>query len=427
MSRLLGLNFTNGSGPLAPVSYADLLRIGAPGDIDLSVVTAYENSVLDVTSTKYLLVRRGEEPDLPKKITTRLGDGCSKPAINHDFTARFREQPISGVRIVGYLECATETNQNAEVVKIELLSSSNRISWTQTLTAGNDLAESKYDFSENVGSIKHKKAKIYRTFEDVRGTYYDYVFETLFENEINADAIKLTGLAQRGHVEIVSLVLLDAQGKELVVGKNLSNDPKRWQFSKSLPPIRMSGQTDLYVNKRALPYVRLVGNVIPVQSLEQVRDALWRGRFSTLGGYVQEFSPSKDALIYETDLPKQINVANCQTDDKVNAPITFGRAPASIPFFPDSEIITTHLKHPCLLIISSRVSNLWQAFVNSKAKKTLRVNEISSGILLPAGQTTVLIKYENFLQLIFIFCSFLTQMLLLISLPFVIWRLANES
>ncbi len=427
MSRLFDLNFTNGSGPLAPANYADLLRIGAPGDIDLSVVTANENSVLDLTSTRYLLVRKGAEPDLPKKITTRLGDGCGKPAITENFTAGFNEQLISGLRIVGYLECATELNQNADVAKIELLSARNGITWTQTLTAGTDLAESKYDFSENVGSIKHKKAKIYSTFEDVRGNYYDYVFETSFENEINADSIKLTGLAPRGHVEIVSLVLLDSQGKELVVGKNLSNDPERWQFAKSLPPVRMSGQTELYVNKRALPYVRLVGNVTPVQSLEQIRDALWYGRFSTLGGFVQQYSPSKDALIYEADLPPQISVTDCQTNDKVNAPITFSRVPSSIPFFPDSEIITTHLKHPCLLIISSRVSHLWQAYVNSKAKKTLRVNEISSGIFLPAGPATVLIKYENFLQLVFILCSFLIQMLLLILLPVAIRRSANKA
>jgi hypothetical protein len=159
-----------------------------------------------------------------------------------------------------------------------------------------------------------------------------------------------------------------------------------------------------------------LGRVVSVDSFEQVRDALWHGQFVDSDGTTKIFSPQKDALIYKDDLPKDHDIGRCVTDDGESADLTTTKVPSSIPFNPDSELIIVRSVTPCLLVINSRVSKLWKGYVNSTKTKLFRVNEISSGVFLPPGNSTVLIKYDDQPQLILLIISAFAQFLSFIFL-----------
>ena len=112
--------------------------------------------------------------------------------------------------------------------------------------------------------------------------------------------------------------------------------------------------------------------------------------------YAAEHIPD-DALAASRLLDESFDLRNVAvTADEVNLPdrATISASRATITSYEDTRVdIRASASHPGLLILGDQFHPGWQAYLDGRPVRTLRVNQILRGVLLPPGEHEIIFRF----------------------------------
>jgi hypothetical protein len=140
------------------------------------------------------------------------------------------------------------------------------------------------------------------------------------------------------------------------------------------------GPLRVYERARANPRAIAVGQVVPVENLEQALDAVNSGGFD----------PRRDAVV-EVDPEGESGTRLADLDSRF--PVRAGRAAITLY---DTEVVLVDAQCParCLLVLSDLHFPGWRAEVDGETQEILRANGLYRGVVLSAGMHEVAFRFE---------------------------------
>lgn len=378
LSALYGFHNAAGYEPLMPEKYSRAFDgrwsfftpwFGAVTDPRL---LSPRWQVLDLLNTRFLAEYSATA------ITTIEKDGTIFPArdlaipLPPNAYATFIGStfPTNSLSVVSSLSNSGDLAQDETVAKITIRTSDGRII-KRDLKAGRDTAEWAHERADVKPLIKHQLAKV---FDHVPGDEQNSFPANRYWSRIDlgekvlVERVEISNLTQLASIAFSKLALYDSSNRQAIM--LTQSLPDHWQ------QVYNYNDVQIYENHRARPRVWLTTQAEAVSSEEALRRI--RGQSE------QSFDPKITALLEAP--PDQLrSLIGGELGEKSKAEIT--------RYSPNHLVIETNADQPTALVVSEINYPGWEATVDGKRSEIYAADYLLRGIILPAGNHRVEMRY----------------------------------
>jgi hypothetical protein len=339
-----------------------------------------ENQSLDVMAARYFFLPQNKTTTddsgvawIEQDAEFWLGSGCNE--LPRTSATLNLPTPVksTALAIVSRLACSTQIPDGAEVARLRITDAQGKTE-TRSLQAGRDSSEWAYDCSGVNTSVRHQRAKIFKSYPSrindapCAGHYYVTTLKLDGVKEIKSVAFDWTGGA--GAIILDKFSLIDEPAGTSIPIDSALLDSNAWRLVAEPEGARV------YENLRALPRAWLapeVLNVDPKQALKTIKTGrLPDGR---------AFDPHHTALI-ETPL-----ALNSQDADS--------QAAVTIASLSTTQMeVRTSSTRAAFLVTSDAYYPGWRATIDGRDVSLYRADYAIRGVLVPAGEHTVRFDYR---------------------------------
>lgn len=404
------------------------------GDLDQPERTLNESRALDLLNVRYLLAlppgagRTGQQQRAQLPAMKKFGDflfteeEIGLPYLEAGARVVFVTPRIEANRValVTNLTWSAQIPDGATVGRVRLRAGEERV-FEFALRAGRETAEWSHEVAARNNSIRHKSATVATSYEveDPKGNYQGHTYVCSFELP---EKVSVTG----GSIEVAT----DAREPKLglsIQRMSLINDAsgeamplrKAW-FTGALPPQTDDKQEDeqsrgvrrwhraaefedtwLYENARALPRAWIATEAVEMKD-EAMLEVVRTGKLADATAW----EPRRTALV---DEPLALKPGGAEASGDARAEI--------VRHEPNRIDVRAETPVQGLLVLSENHYPGWQAYVDGRAARTLRVNFNQRGVLLAPGTHQIQFVYRPKSALVGLLVSLLAA-----SLLFVWWR-----
>ncbi|MCB0047199.1 MAG: YfhO family protein [Caldilineaceae bacterium] len=291
-----------------------------------------------------------------RQIGARLTDEL--PAVTIDAPIAFEATHIN---VIGFVAGEDAPGPNRPIARVDVLHNG-AITETLTINAGHEPGAAWADPRLDSPAAAAAGAEI--AYRDVEKGEQEYLARLSLAAPLAPEGLIVTRLADDRDVVIRAVTLVDA---------------RTGMFTPLLPSDRgafslvHSGDVKIYRNEAVTPRARLLSDWQPVGDPEEALAYLEEDVSAALG---------KPAL--EGDLP---------ADFSPQADSDAGRAEI-ITYRPERVEVRTRSDAAGLLVLTDTYYPGWQATVDGQAAPVLPANYLFRGVPLPAGEHTVILRYQ---------------------------------
>jgi hypothetical protein len=404
-ARLAGIRTLSWYGPLMMRRFSEATGIDSSGMLQPAALAA-DQVGLDVFAGRFLFaealktvdshgIRWNRDP-----LRLQIGNGCNSGQAGVRVVGLPAPVMADRLAVVSRLGCSTAFKDGQPVADVVLRRTDGGTE-TVALRAGVDTAEWAIDCQDVVPLMQHRRAAIFDSWRAERAGVppcqgHSYLGQLAFGRG------KIAALEFRARdgvsLDVISLTLLDeSTGSANVL--DTATPPERWKF------LQDTDGVSVYENRRAMPAAWLVFDVIPVAPAQSLA-ALHTSKLPD----GSPFDPAKQALV-------ENNIAS----NRMNAN---AKGMATVLRHSDATWeIGANSTSPGLLVIAQNFYPGWRATVNGVQSEILRVNYAQQGVLLPAGESRILLEFRPVSFMAGVSVSGLS----LIVLAYLIWRTRRRT
>ncbi|MBI1763744.1 MAG: YfhO family protein [Acidobacteria bacterium] len=412
ISMVRGLHNAAGYEPLLPKRYADAFgsgmlfntpTINAPLDPQI-LQPAWQ--VLDLLNVRLVADFSSFNTEFFEKegVLFPVNDSQIQLQPGRALTLSGSDFAAEGVSIVTTLADAGDIPQGEPVAQLTVHTTDGR-QFDYELKAGVDTAEWAHERPDVKAHIRHNLPKVFdQSVGDAASSFLAYHYWTNFRLAQPGviERMVLQSKTQRAPLIVWRTGLYSTQPRQLV--SVFARLPGHWR------KVYDQDQTQIYENSRALPRLWLT----PQAAAVSAEEALKRIR----GESAQPFNPRQTALIETAaaGLPKELlPAANNQLADTASA--------RYVSYQPNHVVIETNADRPAVLVVSEAHYPGWTARLDGQPTAIYATDYLLRGIVLPAGQHRVEMRYTAPAALSGLGISVLTLGLLL----GLVWRARRKT
>jgi hypothetical protein len=436
LSKLWGITSVSGYGPLILSRLSRLLTMPPHGSVDESWRDSLNQS-LDLLSVRYVIVPPEDigSPTmtdatgikwLATDFAVDVGPGCNDGnPLSYKIELPHPVQATS-IAVVGALACSVQIPDGQEVISV-ILTGDEGTEITQAFRAGKDFSEWAYDCTDVTPTMKHGRAKVFRSYQQQRGSSNCEAHQYVARAGLNLSGVTPKGFSVR-HIELrwtgssgtfalkkITLVN-DAERLSMPISPVAGSlrDETRWRRVGEISAANIGygsevkaqdlGVGVVFENLRARPRVWLTPQVMslpPEAIVNTIRTShLPDGR---------TFDPSLLSLV---EAP--ITLTPQQTDNNGSA---------QIDHLSSGEMqVRTASTQPAFLVTSDTFYPGWRATIDGAPVSILQTDYALRGVVVPSG--THIVRFE-FRPRSFYYGIGVSLISLLALLPITRWTMAR--
>lgn len=383
LSRLWQVPSVSGYNPLINTRYSKLLNMGAAGAVAGSEWIPPSNLAIDILSTRFIF--------LPEKMVSpsidfmRYGFGWSNEDLginldsgkNRAVIVGVNPQKINTIGLVSNLSNSIPITEGTKVLEMEVIKSNGDVE-KLSLVAGRDTAEWAWDRKDVRQSVRHRRAKVFESFEvtDSPGNKFEghrYFTKVSLKSTETIKTIKFRNVGFTGQVSIERISLMNTGTGQIHPVSTLEGV---LEGSSRFRQIDNFSKTVVFENLKACPRAWLVPEVISLKK-DQILSAIQTGKLPNNS----KFLPRKTALVEQ---PISLSVKNPDT-----------KASIAISDLKSSQIrVVTHSSSNSFLILSDIYYPGWRAMIDGREVPILQTDYVLRGITVPKGNHKILFEYR---------------------------------
>jgi hypothetical protein len=404
LSRLWGVVSASGYGPFILTRLSQLLTMPPHGSVDDSWRDPL-NQGLDLLSVRYVLVPPEAigPPSSTDETGTRwvasdfavdVGPGCSGAnPISYRIDLPQAVQATS-LGVVGALACSVEIPDGQQVLSVKL-TSDDGAAVTQTFRAGQDFSEWAFDCADVTPIMKHRRAKVFRSYPMPRGTgnceAHQYVARAKLNlgslSEFSVKHIELRWVGSSGTFALKKITLLnhgDRESTPISPENGSLGDAARWRQVGEInvansgygPEVKAPdlGVGEVFENLRARPRAWLVPQAMNLPA-EEIFKAIRTSR-------LPDGRPFDPALLALVEAP--ISLTPQQADENRSAEI--------VGLSADEMQVRTNSAGAGFLVTSDVFYPGWEATIDGAPVTIYQTDYALRGVQVPSG--THLVRFQ---------------------------------
>lgn len=395
LSILNSLASASGYNPLLLARYGQLLNMQPTGEI-ISSPFAPNTLAYDLLAVRYLLIdkknyKNNEWPNTNPNIEMNGSKNQIEIAIPF--------KTATQLNLVTNLENSASITDGAEVVTIEITTTAGK-TLSFPLIAGKDTAESAWDRADVRPTIKHARAKIFESLEELDAT------GKFYQRHNYSTTIALGGSYQLQSIKFQWVNTQEAKGGIVLYKIGLSDEKSGLAYPLELTNLlvvngnfkllKNIGTTSVYENLKALPRAWLVPNILCL-SPDKILNVIHTATLPT----GETFDPRKLALV---ETPVQFSATQKPFAGNV----------ANIKIAATKVTLTATSNAAALLVLSDVYYPGWKAYVDGKTVPIYPTDYVLRGIVVPAGQHSISFEFKPLSLYVGVGISLLSLFLLLV-------------
>jgi hypothetical protein len=387
LSRLWRVPSASGYGPLILARTSTLLGMQSAGQITRFWSDPADRS-LDLVAARFVLVPNDGPKEALRKsgfewagspMELTFGPGCFASKDYNVATAFELPAPFEAdtIGLVGFLGCATDIPQDAEVLQILITNESGRTT-AQSVRAGRDIAEWGYDCEDVTPYMRHYRATVFSSFLTRRPSFkpcqgHTYLATVRLAAVSGISRLELRWVGSGGQLAVDEISLENSRtgsGFPITDLERALAHQERWHLVDKI------GGTLVLENARALPRAWLASEVISLKP-DQILNAVHTSQLP--GGHL--FDPARVALV----------------EDSIDYAKPAANALATIKVLRSAGtrlIIKTESRTSGFLVTSDTYYPGWQAEIDGHPTHIFKTDYTLRGVIIPAGRHFVSFRFQ---------------------------------
>ena len=386
LTALFGLHNVAGYEPLIFERYSRALggvgmdavspRAGYPPNSDLF---AAKSRVLDLLNTTHVVSYANLAPDIEPNLEPNISkDGMSFARSDAGRTVAPGETvtlaggAVEGdtLALVTVLSSSEDLKQGTVVASVRLhLNGAPVIE--RSLRAGIDTAEWAHERPDVRANIQHALAPVFASHPGDEGnsfTRHHYLTRIPLGARVRVEKIEITNVTPRASLSLIKGTLHDTASG--------SSTPLALVASEWWEAVYQKDNALVMRNRRALPRAWLVAEAEAVDGEEALR--------RIRGESAHAFDPLRTALL---------EVAPAELPALAGGELPPESAARIASYEPNRIVIETRATQPTMLVVSEIIYPGWEATIDGAAARIHPTNYLLRGVLMPAGEHRVEMRY----------------------------------